>query len=249
MAEQDKPESGLKRLTATLGRSAEYSIALGLIVVCVIVGGALWLPDTDRKVDENPVVSAPTQTPGRYGSKIADEEKAALAGWNQQLEGDFKEIEQAQRRAAEEAAQRERQRQEAERTQRAAELERQQALAASAAAAAKQTRRPTATTAPTAVPAKVVVRVEPAIDWSSCRRPDYPDISVKRREQGVVGVDVDLDAAGKVLRSRVAQSSGHSRLDAVTQRAVERCRFSPATVGGVAQAATATVRFTWKLQD
>jgi len=113
MAEQDKPESGLKRLTATLGRSAEYSIALGLIVVCVIVAGALWLPDSGRKLDEKAAVSVPT--PGHDRSKIAEEEKAALAGWNQQLEGDFKEIEQAQRRSAEEAAQRERQRQEAER--------------------------------------------------------------------------------------------------------------------------------------
>ncbi len=248
MAEQDQPESGLKRLTATLGRSAEYSIALGLIVVCVIVAGALWLPDSGRRAEDK--AAAATPTPGQDRSRIAAEEKAALEGWNQQLQGDFKEIEQAQRRAEEEAAQRERQRQEAARAPRAAaELERQQALAASAAAAAMQTQRPAKTAAPTAVPPKVVVRVEPAIDWNSCRRPDYPDISVKRREQGVVGVDVDLDAAGKVLRSRVAQSSGHSRLDSVTQRAVERCRFSPATVGGVAQAATATVRFTWKLQD
>ncbi len=248
MAQQDKPESGLKRLTATLGRSAEYSIALGLIVVCVIVAGALWLPGGDRKADEVAVVPAPMPT--HDGSKIAAEEKAALEGWNQQLQGDFKEIEQAQRRSAEEAAQRERQRQEAERAARAAaELERQRASATPATAEARRTQPPAATTPPTAVPRKAVVRVEPAIDWDSCRRPVYPEISVNRREQGVVGIDVDVDAAGKVLRSRVAQSSGHSRLDSVTQRAVERCRFSPATVDGVAQAATAMVRFTWRLQD
>ena len=91
------------------------------------------------------------------------------------------------------------------------------------------------------------VRVDPAIDWSTCRRPEYPDASVRRKEEGTVAVEVDVDASGKASNSRIAKSSGYSKLDTVTQRAIERCSFSPATVDGKPEASTATVRFTWQL--
>ncbi len=251
MPEQGKSESGLQRLTTTLGRSAEYSIALGLIVVCMVVGGALWLLDGDSGPSTE---SVSTPTPGHDSSRIEDEEKAALEGWNQQLQGDLKQIEQTQRRNAEEAAQRERQRQDADRLERAeraaADLERQQrAQPVTATVEPRRTSAPAIVAAPTAAPAKAAVkRTEPAIDWSSCRRPAYPDSSVKRREEGTVTVEVDLDAGGKVLAGRVASSSGYTKLDTAAQRAIEKCRFSPATVDGQAQPATAQVRFGWKLE-
>ncbi|HEY1077443.1 MAG TPA: TonB family protein [Fontimonas sp.] len=251
MPDQGKPESGLQRLATTLGRSAEYSIALGLIVVCLVVGGALWLLDGDSGTD-NVAVSTPAAVLDSAG--FEDEEKAALEGWNQQLQGDFKQIEQTQKRNAEEAAQRERQRQDADRLQRAeraaAELERQQrAQAAAPTVEPRRTAAPTVAVAPTREPAKAAaVRVEPRIDWNSCRRPVYPDSSVKRREEGTVTVEVDLNAAGKVLAGRIAQSSGFAKLDTAAQRAIEKCSFSPATVDGQPQAATAQVRFGWKLE-
>lgn len=253
MPEQGKSESGLQRLTTTLGRSAEYSIAAGLIVVCLVVGGALWLLDGDSGPSTEAVS---TPTPGHDSARFEDEEKAALDGWNQQLQGDFKQMEQAQRRNAEEAAQRDRQRQEADRLARAeraaAELERQQraqSVAATATVAPRQSAAPAIAAAPTAAPTKAAVkRTEPAIDWSSCRRPVYPDSSVKRREEGTVTVEVDLDAGGEVLAGRVAKSSGFNKLDTAAQRAIEKCRFSPATVDGQAQPATAQVRFGWKLE-
>ena len=51
-----------------------------------------------------------------------------------------------------------------------------------------------------------------------------------------------------ILQARVAESSGFARLDRVTLEAVGKCRFAPAREDGVARAATAQVRFTWKLQ-
>lgn len=247
MPQQEKGESGLKGLTSTLGRSAEYSIALGLIVVCLVVGGALWFLDSGPAGN----TEATTAEPDRDNSSIAEEERKALESYQQKLQGNFKEIEEQQRRIAEESAQRERQRQDAER---AAEAERQRAKAAAAAATPLSTAAPAAATAapprPVATTAPVrraAVRVDPAIDWSSCRRPEYPESSVRRKEQGTVAVDVEVDAGGKALSSRIATSSGHTKLDTVTQRAIERCRFSPATVDGKPEASTATVRFTWQL--
>lgn len=251
MTEQGKAESGLQRLTAALSHSAEYSIALGLIVVCLIVGGALLLLDNDQKPAEA-TSEVTTAAVGQDAALAEAEEKAALEGWNKQLQGDFKQIEQQQRRAEDEAAARERQRQEADRAERAAAAAEQERQRAREAAAASERKRPEPAPVPRAAPAPVpvrqVVRVEPAIDWSSCRRPEYPSFSVTRKEEGVVTVALDLDASGKVLDSRVAESSGHRLLDTAAQRAIARCRFSPARVDGDAQAATAQVRFAWKLQ-
>lgn len=252
MPEQGNAESGLKRLAATLAHSAEYSIALGLIVVCVVVGGALLLLDGGSKTADAPEAIAPAES--HKEPVLAEaEEKAALEGWNQQLQGDFKQIEQ-QRRASEEAAARERQRQETQRADRAAvEQELQRVREAAAAAERKRAEAPAPVAAvrppppPPVAPARAAVRVEPTIDWSSCRRPQYPSMSIDRREEGTVSVGVDLDASGKVKVSRIAESSGHRQLDVVAQRAIERCAFRPATVDGVAQAASAIVRFAWKL--
>ncbi|HSW11976.1 MAG TPA: TonB family protein, partial [Solimonas sp.] len=170
-----------------------------------------------------------------------------------QLQGDFKQIEQQQRRAEDESAARERQRQEADRAERAAAAaaEQERLRAREAAMAAERKREePAARPTPVAAaarPARPAVRVDPSIDWSSCRRPEYPSFSVTRKEEGVVTVGVDVDASGKVKDSRIAESSGHRQLDTAAQRAISRCSFSPATVDGTAQAASALVRFAWKL--
>lgn len=249
MSEQDR-EAGLKGLLAALGRSAEYSIALGLVVVCAVVGGALWFIDSGHKTAAAAADPAVAKAP----TAVAEaEEKAALEDWKRQLQGDFKQIEQQQKKAADDAASRERQRQEAERNERAAAERERRAREEAAATAVAAERQRQAQQAARAVPViaapRAVVRTEPAIDWSSCRRPEYPRRSVERREEGVVTVGLDLDSSGKVLDSRIAESSGHKQLDLVAQRAIAQCEFRPATVDGVARAASAHVRFAWKLQN
>jgi protein TonB len=101
-----------------------------------------------------------------------------------------------------------------------------------------------------AAPAVVkAARTEAAIDWSSCRRPDYPSESMKRMEEGTTVVKVDLDPTGAIIGSSIAQSSGFPRLDGATQRAVLKCQFRAATVDGAAQASSAMVRIAWALGD
>lgn len=226
--------SGLKSVIAGLTRSAEYSIALALLAVCLVVGGAVWLLDT-----ATPVTTTASTPPQQSVGSAAEEEQAAIDDWKRQLQGSFSEIERQQRRTEEEA--RERQRAGQERADR-------ERLLAERAEAARRSQEVRPAPAPVAA-ARTAVRVGAAIDWSSCSRPVYPKNSVRRQHEGVVSVAVDLDTAGQVRASRIAESSGHPALDLAAQRAIEKCRFRPALVDGIAQASTAQVRFSWKLQD
>jgi len=250
MSDSAASNSGVRGLVARIAGSAEYSIAVALLAVCLVVGGALWW----LQPKETETAAAPASSPSTPTAAAVDE-RAALDGWKRKLGEQFGAIdEQQRRRAADEEARRARQRAEeaataeARRQAEQAAQARQQAEAKARALAAAP--RP-ATPAPsaTAPPRRQPVIVDAAIDWSSCRRPSYPSLSVDRGEEGVAAIAVDLDAAAQILQARVAQSSGYARLDRATLEAVRKCRFNPAREDGVAKAATAEVRFTWKLQN
>lgn len=265
MADQNGGRTGEGGVFARIAGSAEYSIAAALLAVCVVVGGALWL----LQPESADVVAAPVAAP--TSAVAAVDEDAALSDWKRRLGEQFSEAEaeQRQRAADEERARRARvvaeQEAAAARRQAEADREAQRRLDATALTAltALATPRPTvgAPVAAPRTPAPVVrptpppvaavqpTRVAAAIDWSSCEAPRYPALSVSRGEEGVVVIAADLDVAARIVDLRIAESSGHSRLDRVTLEAVRDCRFTPATQNGVPQAATAEVRFTWKLQN
>jgi protein TonB len=117
--------------------------------------------------------------------------------------------------------------------------------ASSAPAAAPQNPEQVAVAAPPAAKAPPV-RVAAAIDWSSCRHPEYPEWSAEHGEEGTVVVAVQVDPSGSVTDSNIAQSSGSSRLDEAARRAISKCRFRPGTIDGTAQASATSVRFVWK---
>lgn len=252
----------MRRAAALVGHSAEYSIAFALLLVCLIVGVSVWLLKPGA-----PAVTAQKDSSSQTHSADAKgaDEQAALGAWKQRLEGGFDQMDQKQRRVEEEHARQERQRQDEERARR--ERQKQQTedstpkprdKAAQTFAADSSTdlsavldSSPPVIPAPRVVPPKPqAVQTNASIDWSSCKRPTYPDISVRNNQQGAVTVAVDLDGNAHVLRSRIAESSGYDRLDVAAQRAIEKCRFHPATVDGVPQTqpSTANVRFTWALQ-
>jgi periplasmic protein TonB len=247
-------------LLARIASSAEYSIAAALLAVCIVVGGAFWL----LRPQESGTEAAPVPAVAVATAPVVDED-AALDDWRRRLGQQFDAIEdqQRQRLAEEEETRRARQRAEdaAAEARRQAELAAQARRAAEAAARERSFLASPAPTAPAVVAAtprptptpvpqpSLPVVLEAAIDWSSCQRPNYPALSVNRGEEGVVVVAVDLDASARILNAEVAESSGHARLDRVTLEAVRKCRFTPASENGVAKAATAQVRMTWKLQN
>ncbi|MDQ3623730.1 MAG: energy transducer TonB [Verrucomicrobiota bacterium] len=64
--------------------------------------------------------------------------------------------------------------------------------------------------------------------------PVYPLASKQAHEQGVVMLTVSITEQGRVAAVRLRRSSGSPRLDEAARKAVERWRFSPGRVGGIA---------------
>lgn len=63
-------------------------------------------------------------------------------------------------------------------------------------------------------------------------QPDYPAQALRRGEQGIVLLQVQVDASGRPTRVDVAQSSRSRALDREAVRAVRGWTFSPAIRGG-----------------
>jgi periplasmic protein TonB len=71
--------------------------------------------------------------------------------------------------------------------------------------------------------------------------PQYPPVSKRLHEQGVVVLRVLIDIDGRALRVEVQESSGFERLDAEARNAVQRARFKPWTENGRARQAVVLV--------
>ena len=63
------------------------------------------------------------------------------------------------------------------------------------------------------------------------RPPQYPDKAKREKQEGVVVLDVEVSANGKVTRIAIAQSSGYALLDESALKTVRRWRFKPARIG------------------
>jgi periplasmic protein TonB len=100
---------------------------------------------------------------------------------------------------------------------------------------------------PTPAPVRQAVHVAPVVTATSCRKPEYPPISRRLEETGTVTLSFLIDTTGKVIDSKVIQSSGHERLDDAARRALSLCVFKPGTVDGTPEKAWAEIRYAWTL--
>jgi len=81
-------------------------------------------------------------------------------------------------------------------------------------------------------------------------KPAYPSASLRASEQGTTQLEVCVSAQGRVTSVGVTRSSGFSRLDDAAAKWLRGERFSPGTVGGVAQSICGhQVTYEWNLQD
>jgi protein TonB len=81
-------------------------------------------------------------------------------------------------------------------------------------------------------------------------KPPFPAPSVRAQEQGVTGLQVCVDARGRVTSASLASTSGHLRLDEAALKWVRDARFTPGSVDGAAQAMCGhNVFYEWKLED
>ena len=114
---------------------------------------------------------------------------------------------------------------------------------------------PTAPPEPTAVatdappaPARESQRTAPVIDArQGCEEPEYPSSSRRNGEEGTVVLRFLVNVDGRVIDSKIATSSGFSRLDRAARDTLSRCVFKPGTVDGKPEQAWANIRYNWQL--
>jgi periplasmic protein TonB len=98
-------------------------------------------------------------------------------------------------------------------------------------------------------PPVAALRVMPKLDAQRSHEPEYPPTSRRLGEQGSLIMQVLIDADGRVVDSKLLQSSGFERLDQAALEDVKRdYRFIPGTVDGKPAEMWYTFRFSWKLK-
>lgn len=113
---------------------------------------------------------------------------------------------------------------------------------------------PAESTAPTVVttvkpPAPQPIQILPRIDAQHSREPEYPPQSRRLGEQGSLVLQALIDVDGRVLDSKLVQSSGFDRLDQAALDGIKsNYRFIPGMVDGKPRQMWYTFKFTWKLQ-
>ena len=77
---------------------------------------------------------------------------------------------------------------------------------------------------------------------------EYPRLSKRLGETGVVMLRIFIDEAGRVREVQVSRTSGHSRLDDAAMAAVQKARFKPPTENGQAVSGYAQVPVDFQLE-
>jgi D-alanyl-D-alanine endopeptidase (penicillin-binding protein 7) len=85
------------------------------------------------------------------------------------------------------------------------------------------------------------------LDFTSCRKSQYPVADVAASHEGTVTVGFLVDADGTVADSRLLRSSGFSGLDKAAQSALHKCLFAPALRHGQPVREWAAVQYVWTL--
>lgn len=94
---------------------------------------------------------------------------------------------------------------------------------------------------PKNIPASAIQYLEPPA-------PEYPRLSRRLGEAGLVVVRVYVDEAGLPRSVQLAQSSGFARLDEAALAGVQRARFKPYTENGVPTAGWARIPIPFELE-
>ena len=86
------------------------------------------------------------------------------------------------------------------------------------------------------------------LDITRNRRPSYPEASRRRGEQGIVRLELRVDAAGRVVDVLLLETSGFNALDTAALNAVRDWRFRPAQRAGVPVAGSITTAVHFRLE-
>lgn len=79
-------------------------------------------------------------------------------------------------------------------------------------------------------------------------QPTYPSSLLSKGVGGRVIVNCEVDESGKVVSTRIKQSSGYGELDKAAINAVNKWKFKPGTKGGKKVKATCNVPFNFEVK-
>jgi protein TonB len=82
-----------------------------------------------------------------------------------------------------------------------------------------------------------------------CKGKVYPQEALEKRHEGNVGVNVTINAKGKVTKSEVTESSGHPELDEAAVKIFSSCKYNPALQDGEPVEETKKLIYFWKLPN
>lgn len=80
-------------------------------------------------------------------------------------------------------------------------------------------------------------------------KPVYPAVARRRGMQGVVLLNVEVNANGRVTRIKILQSSGFRILDVAAIQSVEQWKFIPGSKGGINAASIVKIPIRFSLQE
>jgi len=93
------------------------------------------------------------------------------------------------------------------------------------------------------------VRVQPRLDPTRSREPEYPPTSRRLGEQGGLVVQVLVEPDGRPSDVKLIESSGFARLDQAALSGIRSSyRFVPGSIDGKPTAQWFTFRFVWKIK-
>lgn len=91
--------------------------------------------------------------------------------------------------------------------------------------------------------------IQPArADFFSCDKPVWPEAALAERRVGAVTLMFEIDPDGKVLRSKVAKSSGHDDLDEAAREGISKCSFKPGMKDGKPVQSGMRMQYVWTLK-
>ena len=85
-------------------------------------------------------------------------------------------------------------------------------------------------------------------DFFSCSKPVWPAAALAAGRQGTVTLVFEIDTDGKVLRSKIEKSSGHSDLDEAAREGIAKCSFTPGMDNGKPVRSAMQMSYVWTLK-
>ena len=95
---------------------------------------------------------------------------------------------------------------------------------------------------------RIPLHIAAVVNSSACSKPEYPAVSVRTGEEGIVTLAMLIGIDGRVLEANVEKSSGFKALDKAAKLGLSLCKFKPASTDGIAEKSWTKIQYAWKIE-